>query len=119
MPTGGMKTPIPIATHSTMPYCSGSMPNLIATGSRIGAAIKIAGRPSSTRPITIITNMLTNRNAVGLLSAPNAMAKVRPRPSVTIACDSRFDAAIMNRIIPAIRVASRSATQQLFHPIVW
>ena len=109
---------MPTAMVSTMPYCNGSTPTRVAIGSRIGAAIRIAGIPSRMKPTTIITTTVTSRNSVGLCNDVNALASVRPSPSMTMACDTRLEAETMNSTIPAVSAASRSAMQLVRHPMV-
>src|SRR5512134_140973 len=48
--TGGVGSPMPRLSSMTMPKCTGSMPKLFTTGSRIGVQISSSGARSSAVP---------------------------------------------------------------------
>jgi hypothetical protein len=52
VPTGGVSRPMPRLSSMTMPKCTGSMPKLFTTGSRIGVQISNRGARSSAVPRT-------------------------------------------------------------------
>ena len=95
-------TPIPDAMISKMPNCSGSTPTRIAAGRKIGAAIRIAGNPSSRNPMTINAAILRNRNSTRSCAAVSAPPTATPNPSTTTACASTFAHATISSTIPAV-----------------
>ena len=56
VPTGGVSKPMPRLSSMTMPKCTGSMPKLFTTGSRMG--VQISNRGARSRAVPKISSMM-------------------------------------------------------------
>ncbi len=64
-PTGGVRPAVSRATQKIMEKCSGSMPNCIATGMRIGTSIIIVADGSIKQPAIKEIRIIIKRNTIG------------------------------------------------------
>ena len=62
-PTGGVISPMPRLTIMIMPKCTGSMPRVLTTGSRMGVRMRISGAMSISVPSTSSSTLIISRIA--------------------------------------------------------
>ena len=82
-PTGGVTPAMVRLVTRTMPKCTGSMPNLVTTGTKIGVRMMSAAVPSTAVPSTISRTLISSSSShgfVGQRDQPGRHLRRQPLP---------------------------------------
>ena len=71
VPTGGVHKPMQRFNTMMIPKCTGSIPNVVTTGRKMGVKIKIAGVISINVPTISKVKLIIRKITIGLLTFSN------------------------------------------------
>ena len=112
-PTGGVISPMPRLTISTMPNCTGSIPSALTTGRKIGVPIMISGAMSMKVPSTSRMTLISSKVMIGSSVIPRMKATVCAGTcSSAISQPKAVAVPMISMTIPVVRTAPPTASRK-------